>query len=144
MITSFRQARKLDLIPVNPLAELKFSQFTTARIQPKPARLRDVQLPDLVTLLADRFDSAPGDAVLALMMLCHGTRIGETRQSRWADIALPEREWFIPAEHTKTKTELRVPLTDQVCSLLQRDTVAYKLPKGMKAPSCSRRAEASR
>lgn len=116
---AFRQARKLDLIPVNPVAELKFSQFTTARIQPKPARLRDVQLPDLVTLLAERFDSAPGDAMLALMMLCHGTRIGETRQSRWADIALPEREWFIPAEHTKTKTELRVPLTDQVCSLLQ-------------------------
>ncbi len=72
-----------------------------------------------MSLLADRFESAPGDAMLALMMLCHGTRIGETRQSRWADIALPEREWFIPAEHTKTKTELRVPLTDQVCSLLQ-------------------------
>ena len=117
---AFRQARKLDLIPVNPLAELKFSQFTTACIQPKPARLRDVQLPDLVRLLADRFDSAPGDAVLALMMLCHGTRIGETRQARWADIALPEREWFLPAEHTKTKTELRVPLTDQVCALLRR------------------------
>lgn len=120
VVMAFRQARKLDLIPVNPVAELKFSQFTTARIQPKPARLRDVQLTDLVTLLADRFDSAPGDAMLALMMLCHGTRIGETRQARWADIALPEREWFLPAEHTKTKTELRVPLTDQVCGLLRR------------------------
>ncbi|WAT26305.1 tyrosine-type recombinase/integrase [Pseudomonas sp. GXZC] len=118
--TAFRQARRLDLIPVNPMAELKFSNFTSARIQPKPARLRDVQVPELVTLLAERFDSAPSDAMLALMMLCHGTRIGETRQARWADIALPEREWFLPAEHTKTKTELRVPLTDQVCGLLRR------------------------
>jgi integrase len=117
---AFRQARKLDLIPINPMAELKFGNFTTARILPKAARLRDVQLPELVTQLIERFDSTPGDAMLALMMLCHGTRIGETRQSRWADIALMEREWFLPAEHTKSKTELRVPLTDQVCALLRR------------------------
>lgn len=120
LAAAFRQARKLDLIPVNPMAELKFIHFTTARILPKPARLRDVQLPELVVLLTKRFESAPGDAMLALMMLCHGTRIGETRQSRWADITLPEREWFLPAEHTKSKTELRVPLTDQVCALLRR------------------------
>lgn len=117
---AFRQSRKLDLISFNPMAELKFSNFTTARIQPKAARLRDVQLPELVALLAERFERAPCDVMLALMMLCHGTRIGETRQSRWADITLPEREWFLPAEHTKTKTELRVPLTDQVCALLRR------------------------
>lgn len=120
LAVAFRQARKLDLIPSNPMAELKFGNFTTARILPKPARLRDVQVQGLVTLLAGRFDNAPGDAMLALMMLCHGTRIGETRQSRWADIAMAEREWFLPATHTKTKTELRVPLTDQVCALLRR------------------------
>ena len=120
LAVAFRQARKLDLIPVNPMAELKFIHFTTARILPKPARLRDVQLPELVAQLTERFETAPGDAMLALMMLCHGTRIGETRQSRWADIALTEREWFLPAENTKSKTELRVPLTDQVCALLRR------------------------
>ena len=120
LAVAFRQARKLDLIPTNPMAELKFINFTTARILPKPARLRDVQLPELVEQLTERFESVPGDAMLALMMLCHGTRIGETRQSRWADIVLPEREWFLPAEHTKSKTELRVPLTDQVCALLRR------------------------
>jgi len=70
--------------------------------------------------LAERFDSAPDDAMLALMMLCHGTRIGETRMTRWADIALSEREWFIPAEHTKSRTEHRLPLTDQACALLHR------------------------
>ena len=120
LAVAFRQARKLDLIPVNPMAELKFIHFTTARILPNPARLRDVQLPELVAQLTERFETAPGDAMLALMMLCHGTRIGETRQSRWADIALTEREWFLPAENTKSKTELRVPLTDQVCALLRR------------------------
>lgn len=33
---AFRQARKLDLIPFNPMAELKFSNFTTARTSPRP------------------------------------------------------------------------------------------------------------
>jgi integrase len=120
LAVAFRQARKLDLIPINPMAELKFIHFTTARILPKPARLRDIQLPELMEELTERFERAPSDAMLALMMLCHGTRIGETRQSRWADIALAEREWFLPAEHTKSKTELRVPLTDQACALLRR------------------------
>ncbi|MNF53692.1 Prophage CP4-57 integrase [compost metagenome] len=120
LAVAFRQARKLDLIPINPMAELKFIHFTTARILPKPTRLRDIQLPELMEELTERFERAPSNAMLALMMLCHGTRIGETRQSRWADIALAEREWFLPAEHTKSKTELRVPLTDQACALLRR------------------------
>ena len=117
---AFRQAAKLDLIPSNPMAEMKFGHFTTARIAPKAARLRGVQIPEVLALLAGQFDPAPADAMLALMMLCHGTRIGETRLTRWADIALPEREWFIPAENTKTRTEHRLPLTDQVCGLLRR------------------------
>ncbi|QHD06321.1 tyrosine-type recombinase/integrase [Pseudomonas sp. R76] len=79
-----------------------------------------MQLPELVALLAERFDDAPGDAMLALMMLCHGTRIGENRQSCWSDIMLSECEWFLRAENTKTKIELRVPLADQACALLRR------------------------
>ena len=117
---AFRQAHKLDLIAANPMAGLKFADFTTARIVPKAARLRGVQIPDVLALLVERFETAPADAMLALMMLCHGTRIGETRMARWADIALPEREWFIPAERTKNRTEHRLPLTDQVCALLRR------------------------
>ena len=120
LAVAFRQAHKLDLIPTNPMAGIKFADFTTAQIMPKPARLRGVQVPEIVTLLAERFDSAPDDAMLALMMLCHGTRIGETRMTRWADIALSEREWFIPAEHTKSRTEHRLPLTNQACGLLRR------------------------
>lgn len=119
LAVAFRQARKLDLIPANPMADLKFADFTKARIMPKPARLRGVQLTDIMVQLTERFDSAPGDAMLALMMLCHGTRIGETRRARWSDIALSEREWFLPTEHTKSRSEHRLPLTDQACALLR-------------------------
>jgi integrase len=115
---AFRQAFKLRLIAVNPLKDVKFSDFSKAKVGVKPSRLRMTQLQDLIHLLRDAMASAPADAMLALMMLCHGTRIGETRQAQWSHISLAEREWFIPAENTKTGVEHHLPLTDQVRHML--------------------------
>jgi integrase len=115
---AFRQAFKLGLISANPMATIKFNDFSKAKVGIKPSRLRGVQLSGLLEQLAVVIEAAPLDAMLALMMLSHGTRIGETRQARWSHISLAEREWFIPAEHTKTRVEHRLPLTEQVCALL--------------------------
>ncbi|ATR83793.1 integrase [Pseudomonas sp. HLS-6] len=120
LLTAFRQALQLGLIDRNPMAGMRFSDFTKAKILPKAARLRDVQLPEVIQKLVQAFDAAPGDAMLALMMLAHGTRIGETRRARWSDISLAAAEWFIPAAHTKTRTEHRLPLTAQLRALLVR------------------------
>jgi len=120
LLTAFRQAIQLGLIDRNPMAGMRFSDFTKARILPKAARLRDVQLPELMRQLAQAFEAEPGDAMLALMMLAHGTRIGETRMARWSEISLTAAEWFIPAANTKTRTEHRLPLTDQLKGLLVR------------------------
>lgn len=115
---AFRQALKLGLITSNPMAGIKFSDFSKAKVGIKPSRLRGVQLQDLLGELGQAMANEPADAMLALIMLCHGTRIGETRQARWPHISLAEREWFIPAEHTKTGVEHHLPLTDQVRGLL--------------------------
>ncbi|VVO86289.1 tyrosine-type recombinase/integrase [Pseudomonas fluorescens] len=115
---AFRQAFKLRLISVNPMKDVKFSDFSKAKVGVKPSRLRVTQLHDLIALLLEAKASAPADAMLALMMLCHGTRIGETRQAQWSHISLAEREWFIPAANTKTGVEHHLPLTDQVRQLL--------------------------
>lgn len=120
LLTAFRQALKLGMIDSNPIAGVRFNDFTKAKILPKAARLRSVQLPELMQQLAQAFDSAPNDAMLALMMLAHGTRIGETRMARWSDVTLAAAEWFIPAAHTKTRTEHRLPLTAQLKALLTR------------------------
>ncbi|MBF8720205.1 tyrosine-type recombinase/integrase [Pseudomonas guariconensis] len=120
LLTAFRQALKLGLIDHNSMAGMRFNDFTKAKILPKAARLRDVQLPELMQQLAQAFEQAPGDAMLALMMLAHGTRIGETRMARWSDISLAAAEWFIPAANTKTRAEHRLPLTAQVKALLVR------------------------
>jgi integrase len=115
---AFRQAFKLGLISSNPMASMKFNDFSKAKVGIKPSRLRGTQLQDLMTRLLGAMASNPSDGLLALMMLCHGTRIGETRQARWSHISLAEREWFIPAEHTKTGVEHHLPLTDQVRKVL--------------------------
>jgi len=115
---AFRQAFKLRLISANPMKDIRFSDFSKAKVGVKPSRLRVTQLQDLIILLRDAMVLTPADAMLALMMLCHGTRIGETRQAQWSHISLAEREWFIPALNTKTGVEHHLPLTDQVRQLL--------------------------
>lgn len=115
---AFRQAFKLGLISANPMASIKFNDFSKAKVGIKPSRLRGTQLQELMTRLLGAMGNNPSDGLLALLMLCHGTRIGETRQARWSHISLAEREWFIPAEHTKTGVEHRLPLTEQVRKVL--------------------------
>lgn len=117
---AFRQAYKLGLISSNPMTGIKFSDFSKARVGIKPSRLRALHLPALVEQLVESFISAPQDAMLALLMLGHGTRIGESRMTQWPHISLAEREWFIPAENTKTGVEHHLPLTDQMCEILIR------------------------
>ncbi|MBC8877894.1 tyrosine-type recombinase/integrase [Pseudomonas cerasi] len=115
---AFRQAFKLRLISANPMQDIKFKDFSKAKVGIKASRLRGTQLQDLLHHLAEVIECSPLDGMLAVMMLCHGTRIGETRQARWSHISLAEREWFIPGENTKTGVEHHLPLTDQVRQLL--------------------------
>lgn len=117
---AFKQAARLNMIDTNPMAAIRFSDFSKAKIKPKAARLRDGQVEGLLAQLAGHFEQAPAEAMLALMMLCHGTRVSETRLASWRDFSLEVRQWHIPAQHTKTRVELNLPLTDQVCALLKR------------------------
>lgn len=117
---AFKQASRLNMIGTNPMAAIRFSDFSKAKIKPKPARLRDVQVEGLLAQLGGHFEQAPAEAMLALMMLCHGTRVSETRLAAWRDFSFDERQWHIPAKNTKTRTELTLPLTDQTCQLLKR------------------------
>lgn len=111
-----RQKRITD----NPLAGVGFRDFWSGKLQPKPAGLLPVVAPTLVPALCTAFERQPVAGMLALMMLAHGTRIGETCAARWQHISLTEHVWIIPAQNTKTRQELVVPLTPQACALLAR------------------------
>lgn len=118
LVVACRQAHTLGMIPSNPMAGIKFSDFSKTKIRVKPARLRGVQIDGLIEQLAGTMDDQPAHAMLALLMLCHGSRVGETRMALWSHISLAERTWHLPAAHTKTRVEHTLPLTDQVCALL--------------------------
>jgi len=126
LVVACRQAHTLGLIPANPMTGIKFSDFSKTKIKAKPARLRGVQIEALLSQLHVLFESDPQSAMLALMMLCHGTRIGETRKAQWSHISLSERTWYLPVGNTKTRVEHSLPLTDQVCSLLIRYRAAQQ------------------
>lgn len=51
----------------------------------------------LLTNLQANYREQPEVTLLALLMLCHGTRLGETRTARWRDFALVDAVWTIPA-----------------------------------------------
>lgn len=112
---AFKQARTLKLIPFNPIAEVKFSDFTDAQIMPKSCAIQASALPRVVRQLEKVIES---ERVFILMMLLHGTRIGETRLAKWDHIDVDNKTWFIPKENTKTKVDLVLPLTDVALSLL--------------------------
>ena len=113
---AFKRAHKLKMVANNPVAGYQFSDFIESPITPKPSAIRS---DEVAALLSDLRPIKHDKLMLVLMMLMHGTRIGETRRARWEHISLSERRWFIPAEHTKTKQEHTLPLTDQAVALLR-------------------------
>lgn len=120
LAVAMRKAHRLGMIEQNPMGSLRFGDFVGVRIKPKSSRLRERDLPDLLAKLAGWSEVRPGDALLALMMLCHGTRLGETRSALWRNVDLQAGQWFIPADDTKTKQNHTLPLTRQTCALLSR------------------------
>lgn len=104
----------------NPLAGVSFKDFWSGKLQPKAAGLLPVAVPTLLTNLCDAFERQPVAVMLALTMLAQGNRIGETCLARRAQISMIERVWIFPSQNTKTREELVVPLTEQMCELLTR------------------------
>lgn len=118
--TAFSRAVKLDHLKVNPLSEMVFKDSIDTPIRPKPCALRPHQLPDLLKRLSVEGAQLKAVCMLPLMMLCHGTRISETRLAKWKNVTLEEDgEWFLPAEDTKTDSDHRLPLTRHTVALLK-------------------------
>ena len=116
---AFRTGKRLGLLAVNPLADVRFTDFGLGRLKPKVSRLFPRDVGGLMDLLAQRLPKSPGPCLLALLMLCHGTRVGETRRAKWEHFDLDAGVWVIPAELTKTRTRHELPLTPVVVAVLR-------------------------
>lgn len=116
---AFRTSKRLGLLAVNPLADVRFTDFGLGRLKPKVSRLFPRDVGGLMDLLVQRLPKSPGPCLLALLMLCHGTRVGETRRAKWGHFDLDGAVWVIPAELTKTRTRHELPLTPVVVAVLR-------------------------
>lgn len=113
---AFKRALQLEAIHQNPLESFKFSDFITTVIKPKPAALRPQDIKSVISSIEQASEEG---RMLALMMLCHGTRIGETRLVKWKNISFKEKVWYLPALDTKTKCEHKLPLTETMVKILK-------------------------
>ncbi|MGB5445151.1 MAG: tyrosine-type recombinase/integrase, partial [Psychromonas sp.] len=111
----FTQAMFLKLIEAHELVALKFTHFIKGKITPEPTRLRSSQLSEVYQHA--KVTSVPTQ-VLVILMLAHGTRIGETRQLKWCYFCFETKELNIPGCITKNGDELTIPLTDHMINLL--------------------------
>jgi integrase len=113
-------AERQRRIDANPLASVSWKDFWTGKLPPRPAGLHPIDVEGLLKTLNAAFEKNPVAGLLPLLMLAHGTRIGETCQLQWRHISLSERVLILPDENTKTGHGLVIPLTEQVCALLDR------------------------
>lgn len=120
---AFRNARKLRQITHDPCSGMRFSDFITAPSATKQGALRADMLPSLAKKLKQ---VSGAQRMLVMLMLCHGTRIGETRRAKWSHFAGldggTDVSWNIPKTDTKTGVAHRLPLTEEV----KRELLAYR------------------
>lgn len=126
---AFRLAAAQGRIAEDPMKGTSLRDFFSGTLSPKPARLSRVDLPGLVEHLVEVFNEDPTRGMLPLMMLAHGTRIGETLRTQWCHISLEEQVWVIPAANQKSRREHVLPLTRQVLGLLARYKQALPAPR---------------
>ncbi len=104
----FVWATKLKLLSKNPVEKLSIANFTHQRPTTKIGRLTDVKLKHCLKNIND----LPMQSQLLLMMLLlHGTRIGETSKARWDAFDFENAIWRIPAVDTKTNKSHVLPLS---------------------------------
>lgn len=109
-------AARLDKIARHYMAGFQFTDHLQKAIKPKECSIKPGQLP---AVLAQISAGKPVAAMMALFMLLHATRIGETRQMRWDHVDFVSRLVVLPAEITKTTMTHVLPLSELATELLQ-------------------------
>lgn len=119
--SAFNRAQRVELIRHNPLSGVTLSQFIRVDVTPRGAALRPDQLPELLEAWGRLWQVDPRRVFLAILMLLHATRVGESRKAKWAHFNLSGRApaWNLPTENTKTKAAHVLPLTPFAVTVLQ-------------------------
>ncbi|EKO3731141.1 site-specific integrase [Vibrio metschnikovii] len=145
--SAYTTAKRLKHITVNPLADVHFrdffpDNFSITKAQVRECRLSTDQVPDALRAL-DFADNPT--RLLVMMMLGHGSRIGETRKAKWSNVSFTMKCWTIPSGDAKTRQCMVYPLSDPMIELLQsykqwQSELGYKgeylFPIDLRSGSC--------
>jgi integrase len=121
-------------------AVLDFAIVSDYRVGPNPAAWRnylETQLPapnglkkkkhhpavpyqQVGNFMAKLREKASVSARALEFLILTAVRSGSVRQARWGEIDFEKNLWTIPASHTKTRREHRVPLQPQAIDLLRK------------------------
>jgi integrase len=101
----------------NPVTAIK-DAHVLPHVKSKPKHHLAMQWKGVPAFYAD-LRSRNAMSARALMFTClTGSRTGEVLGLRWEEIDFEERLWICPAERMKTDEEHRVPLTDEMLSII--------------------------
>ena len=86
---------------------------------------------------------SPAVRLCLQLLLATAVRSGEARLADWSEIDIANREWRIPEERTKTKKELRQPLSSPALGVLEqaKELSGGPSPSGYVFPSPVKRGE---
>jgi integrase len=82
------------------------------------------EVPKFFKEVLDTGPSNPTRALLKFVVLT-ASRSGEARFMNWSEVDLVTKVWTIPATRMKAKALHRVPLSDQVVALLERQATSF-------------------
>jgi len=102
----------------NPVTAIKDAQVLP-KVKAKPKHHMAMRWQEVPEFYADLRNKSAMSAK-ALMFTClTGSRTGEVLGLRWAELDFEERLWVCPADRMKTGEEHRVPLTDEMLSIIE-------------------------
>lgn len=115
---AFSSAFDLDLMPSNPIAGIKISDFGDFSSDRKEPRV----FPYMVQALLDEMaEQTLILKTLCMLILTLGTRIGETRKAKWHNFNLGQDPvWIIPQQDTKTSKTHTIHLPADVVAMLKQ------------------------
>lgn len=102
----------------NPVADIKPGDILPPHIVNHHARVSQARLPELLRAI-ETFSGTWTTRIAMKLLALTFVRVGELVAATWDEFDLDKREWRIPAERMKMRSEHIVYLADQTLSLLR-------------------------
>lgn len=111
---TYKQTTKITVNPaeiVNNKTEIRFAKSERSRL------VSDTELKELFNLLNNSKNQTLATATKLLFML--GVRKNELLKATWSEFDLNNAVWTLPAERSKNKKSIKIPLSQPVIKLLK-------------------------